>query len=327
MNKLTLLKIFVIPFSFLILASCSKKDEGTQKVVVRLKWLHQAQFAGFYVADQKGFYKSENLDVQLNPGGVDFPAIQMVVGGSEQFGVAGADQLILAREKGAQVVALAVIYRVSPFVLFSLKESKITKLEDFINKKIGVKLGGNEELTYRAMMRNAMIPFEKVKEIPIKYDMSPLFTKQVDVWPGYVINEPIIAEEKGFPVNIIWPKDYNVVLYADAIFTTEKILNENPDLVKRFIRASLKGWKYATEHSEEAVKYTLLYDKNLNYEHESKMMKTSIDLIKPDNSPIGWMENNKWEEMQRLLLEQNILKNKIEINKVYTTKFIDYKGE
>lgn len=312
----------------LLSISCSKKEEGLEKVVVRLKWLHQAQFAGFYVADQKGLYRENNLDVKLNPGGVDFPSIQMVAGGSEQFGVTAADQLILAREKGVPVVAVAVIYRVSPFVLFSLHNSNITHLNDFVGRKIGVKLGGNEELTYRAMMSNAKISFDTVEEIPVKYDMSPLFSGQVDVWPGYVINEPIVAEELGYSVNIIWPDTYGVNLYADALFTTETMISNNPDLVQRFVKATLDGWTYAIENLDEAVRYTLLYDHNLKYEHESKMMIKSIDLIKPDNNPVGWMEKIRWIEMQDLLFEQEFISDKIDIQKVFSMDFLvaEYKS-
>ena len=162
----------------------STENSGKTKVNVRLKWLHQAQFAGFYVAEKKGYYRAAGMDVALNPGGVDFPAIQMVSGGAEQFGVAGADQILLAREKGVPVVAIAVLYRKSPFELFSLASSKIKRPQDFSGRKVGVKLGGNEELAYRAMVRKLGIDPACMTEVPVKYDMTPLFTGQVDVWAG-----------------------------------------------------------------------------------------------------------------------------------------------
>lgn len=292
-------------------------------VAVRLKWLHQAQFAGFHAAKEKGFYKEQGLDVTLNPGGPDFPAVQMVAGGGEDFGVTGGDQILLAREKGVPVVAIAVIYRKSPFVLFSLKESAITTPQDFAGKKVGVKLGGNEELTYRAMMRKVGINAEDVTELPVKFDMTPLFTGQVDVWPGYAINEPIVAEEKGHEVNLIWPSDYGIDLYADTLFATESTIAQRPDLVKRFVHATLRGWEYALAHPEEAVEYTLKYGANLNRDHEGRMMEASIPLVKPDESPVGSMERGKWEAMQVLLLEQGFMKAPIDIDNVFTTKFLD----
>lgn len=300
-----------------------KEQVAVDKVNVRLKWVHQAQFAGFYTAEQKGFYEKNGIDVTLNPGGVDFPAIQMVAGGGEQFGVTGADQILLAREKGVPVVALAAIYRKSPFVLFSLKNSGITEPKDFVGKKIGVKLGGNEELTYRAMMKNAGVDTSQVTEIPVKYDISPLLSGQIDAWPGYSINEPITAQEKGYEVNIIWPTDYGVNLYADTLFTTEDMIKNNPDLVKRFVIATLQGWNYAYNNPDEAVTYTLMYSDQLKKEHETKMMQASLTSLKPDDKPIGFMDRENWENMQKLLLESGFMKSAVNIDAVYTTQFLE----
>ncbi|MCH7774593.1 MAG: ABC transporter substrate-binding protein [Bacteroidetes bacterium] len=210
-------------------------------VTLRLKWLHQAQFAGFYTAEKKGFYHDNGIDITINPGGIDFPAVQMIAGGADMFGVTGGDQILLARDKGVPIVAIAVIYRESPFVLFALEESGISEPKDFVGKNVGVKLGGNEELTYRAMMKGAGVDTSLVNEKPVKFDITPLLTGQIDVWPGYAINQPITAEEKGFPVNIIWPSDYGVELYADTLFTTEDMIKNNPDLVKRFVSATMQA--------------------------------------------------------------------------------------
>ncbi len=320
--KISIIAVLVISAIALIIAyfySFSKSDE----VNVRLKWIHQAQFAGFYYAEKAGFYKNEGIKVKLNPGGVDFPSIKMVASGSEQFGVTGADQVILARSKGIPVVAIAIIYRKSPMVFFSLKESNITKPQDFIGKNVGVKYGGNEELTYRALLNKLKINKDSINEIPVKYDMSPLFSKQIDVWPGYSINEPIIAKEKGYEVNIIWPSDYGINMYADAIFTTESMIKKHPKLVKRFLLATIKGWNAAYNNPEKAVSFTLQYSNSLKRKHELAMMKSSLILLKPDNKPIGSMEDKIWKEMQELLLNQGFIKKRININKAYNSKFIE----
>src|ERR1700689_4216916 len=232
---------------------------AADSVTVRLKWFNQAQFAGFYVAQDKGIYKAAGLDVNIQPGGPDFPAIQMIAGGNEQFGVTGADQILIARSKGVPVVALAVIYRRNPFVLFSLAKSGIKTPADWVGKKEGVKIGGNEELIYRAVLAKAGIDKSKVDEIPVKFDMTPLLTGDIDVWPGYLINEVVAAQEKGFPVNIVYPSDYGIDLYADPLFTTEAVLKAKPDMVRNFVGATLKGWNAAIAAPEEAAKITLKY--------------------------------------------------------------------
>jgi len=299
-----------------------KRDGQATKVKVRLKWLHQAQFAGFYTAKEKGFYAGQNLDVDLEPGGPDFPAVQMVTSGSDSFGVTGADQILLAREKGVPIVAVAVIYRKSPFCYFSLKSSGITKPQDFVGKKIGVKLGGNEELTYRAMMKNAGVDTRKVTEVPVKFDLTPLLTGEVMAWPGYSINEPIVASEQGHEVNLIWPTDYGVSLYADTLFTTEEMIRTQPDLVRHFVAATLDGWNYAVSHQDEAVKFTLMESSQLKADHESAMMKASIESLRPDSQPIGSMERAKWQEMQDLLITSGFMKTRLDIDKAFTSQFL-----
>jgi NitT/TauT family transport system substrate-binding protein len=314
--------IAVIAISWSSFVPAKRPTGPHDKVTVRLKWLHQAQFAGFYTAKEKGFYKANNIDATLEPGGVDFPAVQTVSSGSDDFGVTGADQILLARQKGVPIVALAVIYRKSPFCYFSLKKSGVTKPRDFVGKNIAVKLGGNEELTYRAMMKNAGIDTKEVKEIPVKYDMTPLFTGQVMAWPGYSINEPLVAQEQGYDVNFIWPSDYGVALYADTLFTTEDLIRTRPDLVKRFVEATLKGWEYAIAHQHEAVTFTLKQSDKLKQRHESAMLRASVELLKPDEEPIGWMDESRWEEMQSLLLDQGLMKNRIDVAKAFTTQFL-----
>jgi len=295
---------------------------SAEDATVRLKWFNQAQFAGFYVAREKGFYQAQGLDVSIQPGGPDFPAVQMVAGGSEQFGVTGADQILVARSKGVPVVALAVLYRKNPFVLFSLKQAGIDKAEKFRGRKVGVKLGGNEELIYRAVLARSGTSPKDLTEVPVKFDLSPLLTGQVDVWPGYVINEVIAAREKAFDVNIVWPSDYGIDLYADTLFTTEKMLSERPQSVQKFVSATLKGWSYAVAHPEEAAQITVKYGSKLSYEHELAMMKASVALLQPDQAPIGTMTAGGWAALNDLLTQGGFIKTPLQLEQAYTSRYI-----
>jgi NitT/TauT family transport system substrate-binding protein len=292
------------------------------KTIVRLKWVHQAQFAGFYAAQEKGLYRGAGLDVEIRPGGVDFPAIQMVASGSEDFGVAGADQILVAREKGVPIVALATIYRRTPFVLFALKKSGIASVKDFVGRSVGVKLGGNEELTYRAMLKSAGVDGAKIHEIPVKYDISPLLAGKIDVWPGYVINEVLAAQEKGAEVNVIHPGDYNINFYADTLFTRESVVKDNPALVKAFVQATMSGWAYAVAHPDEAAELGRKFGHELNAGHERAMMNASIPLLRPKQPPLGKMEVDEWRSLHDQLLALGFLKHPVDINAAYTNRFV-----
>jgi NitT/TauT family transport system substrate-binding protein len=331
--------LFVILALMLVLSACGgspnagspsvntgssvEEPKELKKVVLRLKWVHQAQFAGFYAAAEKGFYKEAGLEVEIRPGGSDFPAVQMVASGGEHFGVTGADQILLAREKGVPVTAVSTIYRNTPFVLFSLKESGITTMEDLAGQTVGVKLGGNEELTFRAMMESAGVDASKVTEMPIKFDLSPLLSGQIKVWPGYVINEVLAVEELGNEVNIIKPSDYDINFYADTLFTKQDLIEKDPELVRSFVQASMKGWTYALEHPEEAAEFGLKYADNLKIDHEVNMMKASIPMLQPDRLPLGSMDIEAWETLQDSLINMEFLKKEQPLEDMYTNEFLE----
>src|ERR1700720_4512104 len=307
----------------LALSTMLTAARAEESVTLRLKWFHQAQFAGFYVAKEKGFYKSAGLNVDIEPGGPDFPAIQMVTGGNEQFGVTGADQILIARGKGVPVVALAVIFRRNPFVLFSLAKSGIKTPADYVGKNVGVKIGGNEELIYRAVLAKAGIDKSTLTEIPVKFDITPLLSGAIDVWPGYLINEVLAAKEKGFDVSVVSPPDYGIDLYAEPLFTTEKMLKEKPDIVRKFVTATLKGWTSAIAAPEEAAQITVKYGTKLTYDHELAMMKASLPLLQPDAQPVGWMDAANWSATQKLLVDAGFQKAPVDISKAVTVEFLD----
>jgi NitT/TauT family transport system substrate-binding protein len=302
------------------LLSATPPSHAAESVTLRLKWLNQAQFAGYYVAKDKGYYEAAGLDVSIQPGGSDFPAIQMVAGGSEQFGVTGADQVLIARGKGVPVVAIAVIYRENPFVLFALKKSGITKANEFSGRNIGLKIGGSEELIYRSVLKSANVDKASLHEVPVKFDLSPLLTGQVDIWPGYVINEVIAAEEKGFEVSVIKPADYGVRMYADTLFTTERLLKEQPELVKKFVAATIHGWTDAVADPEAASRITVKFGNKLEYGHELAMMKASIPLIKAGSDPIGVSRQADWEDLQTKLIDAGFQKTKVDVSSAFTNE-------
>jgi len=289
-------------------------------VSVRLKWLHQSQFAGFYAAAAQGDYDAAGLKVKLDPGGPDSPSVQLVASGSDTFGVAGADQILLAREKGVDVVAVATIYRQTPFVLMTLADSGITTMKQLAGKKVGVKFGQSEEVTYRAMLSAAGM--EKPDEVPVKFDLGPFLSGSVDAFPGYSINEALAASEAGKPVNVIGPASVGLSLYADTIFTTGSEIRKHPEQVKAFVQATMKGWQWAVDHPDAAAALAPKYDSSLKLPHEQAEMKASIPSITPDNHPIGFMDTAGWSSLQDILITQGQMKKRQDLSEVFTTKFL-----
>jgi len=324
MTKIT--KIAILVFLLVLLLAIfnlarGKKDRAKKpggkldKVSVRLKWLHSSQSVGFYVADKKGFYKDSGIEATLNPGGMDFPAIQMVSDGKEQFGVAGAPQLLLAKEKAVPVVALAAIYRKDPGIIISFKNSNIKKLKDLIGKKLGVEYGSSVEQVYRSMMKNAGINPSYVIEVPQKYDYTSFLSGRIDAVFYWAMGDFLL--EDNYKFNIIWPSDYGVNFYCDTLFTSQDMIKNKADLVKRFVKATLRGFNYAYNHPEEAVSYALMYSDQLKKEQQEKYMQASLKFLKPDAKPIGYMEKKAWLKMQKALLEGGFMKKPVKIDEIY----------
>ncbi len=294
----------------------------TEKVNLKLKWLHQAQFAGNYVALEKGFYKDEGLEVNIQPFSYEDGAMKPVLEGRSDFGIVGAEEVILARSQRSPVKAIAVIYKINPVAAYALKSSGIIKPQDFAGKTVGIEKGVNVEYLYRVMMRKLGVDTKNVKEISVGYDAKELLDGRVDVSTGYIINEPHLAMEAGKEVNTILMADYGVNMYADVVVTTEEMIEKRPEVVERFLRGTLNGWQYAIEHEKEAVEETMKYAKGSTVSHQSYMLGASIPLINTGNSKLGWMEESEWSQAQDILFDQKILSKKVNVKEVYTLEFL-----
>lgn len=295
------------------------------KVSLRLRWLTQSQFAGLYWAKEKGLFAKEGLDVTINPGGPGINFMQIVGSGAEHFGICSAPQIIESRAKGVPVVALAVIFQGNPIIFFSKKDSGIESPSDWSGKSVAVFYGFAQEYVYKALVAKAGIDPKAVKEYPAKFDMTPFYRDEVDVWSGYVINQPNTAEEQGFSINRIFPDDYSVQMAGDTLFTTEKLIRDNPDLVRRMVRAVLSGWHESLKNEEESVRLVLSMDPKLNEVHETKMIEwvKKLTLTEEINGRIGWTTSKQWQDMITLWREYGGLVEDVKPEDCFDLRFIE----
>lgn len=310
-------------FSIFFIAACSPTIPPTPKltpVTVQLAWTHQAQFAGLYAADQKGYYKDEGLSVSFIEGGTNIDKLSPVVNGTTQFGIAGADELIIAREQAKPLKAVAVIYRQSPIVFVSLTEKGITKPQQFIGKTI--RAPAILVPTLNAMMNRLGISPDQYSFVDAPTDIEMFASGDIPVWGMYRNAMLILIENTTYKVNIISPDDYGVHFYSDTLITNDNLINSNPNLVQRFTRASLKGWDYAVENPKEIPAIIQKYYPKADPDLEYKKMIASIRLVNTGEDQIGWMKPEIWTDMNRILLEQKVIKRSVDINELYTTQFL-----
>jgi NitT/TauT family transport system substrate-binding protein len=321
-----ILNTFIATFLFIVvyLTACAPTTTPTlapTPITIQLKWVNQAQFAGFYVAADKGYYTEENINIKFSPGGTGINIIDEITSGRAQFGITDADQIILARDAGKPVKAIATIYRRNPFVVVTLPESGITTPADLIGKTINI--GGTDGLVeFKAMMSKLKLDINKVNIIPYTYDLQPFYTGQIDATPAIAAGSLIGILKQRPDANLIWAEDYGIHFYSDTLFTTDQMIDENPDLVLRFLRATLKGQQYAIENPDEAAQISLHYAKDPTLAVQHDMMIASIPFINTGEDHIGWMKPEIWSGMEQTLNEQGLLAAPLDISQVYTMQFL-----
>lgn len=270
--------------------------QAADDVTLQLKWVTQAQFAGYYVALDKGFYEEEGLDVTIKPGGPDIAPTQVLAGGGADVAVEWMPAALAAREKGLAMVNIAQPFKSSGMMLTCRKDAGITSTDDFKGKTLGVWFFGNE-FPFLSWMSKLDLPTDGgedgVTVLKQGFNVDPLLQKQAACVSTMTYNEYWQVIDVG-----LTPEDLMVFKYEDqGVATLEDglyVLEENladpvfEDKMVRFVRASMKGWKYAEENADEAAEIVLDNDSSgaQTEEHQKRMMGEVAKLTSGSNGAL-----------------------------------------
>ena len=272
-------------------------------VSLRLQWITQAQFAGYYMAKEKGFYAEAGLDLKINPGGQDFNALTLVSAGSDTFGIWTADQVLTGIARGAPVTPLGAVFEKSLAAFMVHADSAIQGPKDFEGKTVGIYAGYDTETIYLHLLKKFNVDRTKIKETPLQYDLARFFTRQVDVWPAYVINQPIAAEQAKISVRLLTPEQFGLRLYSDILIANNAALQRDPSLAKKFLDATARGWDYAANNRDETLIILKRLDPSLNEAVQRRMLDICVTYIGA-RTPKFAMTRENWEGIASLLKEQ-----------------------
>lgn len=282
---------------------------AAQKVVLQLPWTHQFEFAGFYAAKEKGFYAQSGLDVEIRPGSPNQTSLGEVLKGSAHFGVTGSE-LLLARASGQPVVAMGVIFQHSASGMITLANSKVYTPQDFIGGRLEMGDIFSDAETY-AMLQAEGISERQYERIPSSFSMQKLLNNDVSAVSVFVTNQPFYLEQQNIPYRLILPRSYGIDFYGDTIFTSEKLLRENPDLAKAFYEATLRGWRYAFDRPNELIDIILAKYSDFPFAHSRKHLeyehKEMLKLVLPNLIELGHMNISRWQEMANTFVSLGIL--------------------
>ncbi|MGA1274673.1 MAG: ABC transporter substrate-binding protein [Gemmobacter sp.] len=270
--------------------------QAADEVTLQLKWVTQAQFAGYYVALDKGFYEEEGLDVTIKAGGPDIAPVQVLLGGGADVMVDWMPSALAAREQGVPVVNIAQPYKSSGMMLTCLKETGITSPADFKGKTLGVWFFGNE-YPFLSWMATLGIPTtggaDGVEVLKQGFNVDPLLQKQAACISTMTYNEYWQVIDAGIsPDDLVTFKyeDQGVATLEDGLYVLEQNLSDAAfqDKMVRFVRASMKGWKYAEENPDEAAMIVLDNDDTgaQTEGHQKRMMGEVAKLTAGSNGAL-----------------------------------------
>ena len=298
------------------------QDAIKQTVSFRLKWRYGGTSCGVLVAHHRGFFSHVGLNVSINQGGFEYDSKNMVVSGSDQIGLTGADELILARANGMPLVAIGADFQKTPCCILALKNSGVTRPQDFAGKRLGIRKAVNVEYQYDVLLRRLGLNRESVLEEPIKFDLTRVIEGHLDMWTTYISERPL-AEAKGLELNTIWYADYGIQSYGNVVFTSESFLKEHPDIVRRFLKAYYQGWKWAMDNPDKVGEIVKSFNPEASVDTENVTFTLTIPLLQTeDNRPLGYMTEHMWQETQKILIESGQLQNPIEIEKIFTNEYL-----
>ncbi|MBW3698332.1 EAL domain-containing protein [Vibrio sp. T187] len=277
-------------------------------VHLQLRWHHQFQFAGYYAAIEKGFYKAEGLDVRVHNGSPSHQPVSEVLSGRAQY-AEGNSEVLFQRLQGEPLVALAAIFQHSPSVLLTLEGSGIRTVHDLIGKNVML-ANKSEDADFLTMLLNEGVEFSQLDIVPSSYDLNDLIVGKTDAFNSYMTNEPYLLDQLGVGYNVIDPLNYRVDFYSDIFFTTEEEIRHHPQRVESMLRATLKGWKYAMNHPEEIIELLKTkYNVSKSREHLRFEAEQMRKLIIPDLIQMGHMNPERWQHMADTFIKAGLIED------------------
>lgn len=325
-RNLTIISIFIIGV-VLFIAFVLNPSSQSQQVTIGMTYIPNVQFAPWYVAQEKGFFKEAGMDVVFDYR-MDIDALQLVATGQMDFAIAGGDQVITSRSQNIPVVYLMSLFAKFPPAVIALKNSGITKPQDLIGKRVGLPLYGTNLLAIKAILNQAGIAEAEVKLIDIGYTQIPSLTSgRVDAVVGFANNEPLKLEQAGYEVTQIPAWDY-FSLVGHGLITGKTTVKKNRKLVAKMVHATLKGMRYTLDHPEESLAICFKHLKEIGPEQretERKVFQESLKLWESELTKthgLGYSDLKAWEQSQQLMMEMGLIKRAVPVEKYVDLSFL-----
>lgn len=288
---LTLWCFFAVP----VIAQEPAKDRPLETIRLQLKWQHQFQFAGYYAAIEKGYFREAGLQVELLPGTPNHNPSDALLSGQAEYAVM-SPAVLIERQQGRPLVVLGAIFQHSADIIMTRKDTGLLTPEDLKGKRIMFSPESDPE--NRAMLINEGVPPESINILPHNWSVDDLVNGKVDGQTAYLTNEPYLLKKQRVEPALIRPHHYGIDFYGDCLVTTEHEISEHGERTEAFWQAVRKGWVYAMDHPDEIAELILAhYSQDKTLEHLLFEAEAMRELMRPDLVEIGHVNPERWRHI------------------------------
>ncbi|MDY0152606.1 MAG: ABC transporter substrate-binding protein [Candidatus Cloacimonas sp.] len=311
------------------LSSCKQKEtpaKPLEKVTITLDWTPNTNHTGLYVAKELGYYSAEGLDVEIQQPGQGVTD-QIVAAGKSQFGVSYQENVIRARSENIPLVSIAAIIQHNTSGFASLKPAGINSPKDFAGKRYGSWDSPSEQAILKTIMAKNQADYAAITTISGVYDFFSTIGKDADFEWIYYGWDGVEAQRRGIEINYIPLKDLDPVFdyYTPVIITNEKLLADNPDLAKKFMTATAKGYEYCISNPKEAADILMKQVPELN----ADQVKLSMDFLakeyQADVSQWGYQKSEVWQRFSDWMYKERLIPVAVEIDKSFSNQYLPQK--
>lgn len=315
------MKSFLVVLSIILLSATAfllgrtvvdvddKNRSGSQQLRIQLQWFDGAQFMGFYVAKAKGYYRDEglqNVDLIPLPGYTASP-ITLLQEGQADIAIATADQVLISATKENDIKVVGTVFNRS-LARFMYKKNNFNNMNlwELKNKKIAVYKNFDTENILKALDKKHHLNLNYETDVLPAGAIEAFQNNEIDLWGSYINNEPESMKIQGIEVGLLDPEEYGIEFYSDTVITTSNYLKDNREVVKKFLKASSKGWQYAKDYPQESIDIMFELIKNITKDEHMNKELASLKILSNylgsgPNNKIFYMDKNRW-----LIMEKNL---------------------
>lgn len=315
----TQVKIFTILFFSILISSVAFSEKSTEKSAVQLalNWKAEPEFGGFYAAQVDKIYEKNKIFVNIIQGGAGTPTVQMLASGQVEFATVSGDEIILARNNGADVVALYAVFQTAPYAFMLREESPISSIKDLFasDSTVAVVKG----LPYVAFLEKKY-GFKKIKTVPYAGGITNFLADKKFVQQCFISSEPLLAAQAGVKTKTFLIADSGFNPYTVVLATNGKTLREKPELVKAMVKSVREGWQSYIKNPEPAHQVIAKLNSSMNVANMAEMHKREMPLIvssETEKNGLGFMSELRWQELAQQLKSLKLTKKLVPAKELF----------